>query len=435
MNKKSRVENAVLVVLIGLVLTASVALAQSNTWVGEELARVVDGARWRIGELRVNAAFSLANAGYDSDIYFGYFQNTKTPDWTLTAAVPVQVLIPLSKRVVLDVSDAPQYLFYLDTKKERAWNNVFQSRIHVALDRIYVQGGVDSANVRRRLSPELDINVRERTDSLNGLVFWQAAQETSFAVVYNRTRFDYGDAEYSGTRLSDVLNRNEDFVNLVAYAQPHPRWRPFLNGQYGVYTFTNQAFGLRDAKSYGIFGGVEFVRRPAETEVRRALQGSFRLGYMRLEMVDPSQRDGSGFSAEANVTLEVTGRTSFHALFSRGFEFSVYSGASYYLGTGYGGGIVQRLSRRTSLAYDVLMGSLSYPENTETQGLSGRYGLHTLSLSIRMARNLEATLSGSLNNRKLGVDTAYRSRYFVGFSLLYGSQSSAMALPLGSLVR
>jgi hypothetical protein len=145
MNRKRNGEMVCLVLLIWLLGTAGMAHAQGQTWLGEGLAQMVEGARWRISEVRVNAAFVLANAGYDSDIYFGYLQGHDVPDWTFAASTPVQLIVPLSKHVVFDLSDTPQYLFYLDTKKERAWNNTFQGRIHVALEKIYFQAGGEMA--------------------------------------------------------------------------------------------------------------------------------------------------------------------------------------------------------------------------------------------------------------------------------------------------
>ena len=154
---------------------------------------MVDAARFRLGALRLNAAFEIRNAGYDSDVYYGYLEEA-VPDFTLSAGLPVQVLLPLGKKAVLEVSDAPQYLFYLDTPRERAWNNTLQGAIHLALDDIYLQAGGEMANVRRRFSPELDANVRERTEGLNGLALWQLSRKTSLAVLYGGTEYRYSDA-------------------------------------------------------------------------------------------------------------------------------------------------------------------------------------------------------------------------------------------------
>jgi len=435
MSKESFLGVACLIFAVCILGATPSAYGQGHTWIGEGLTRMVDGARWRIGRLRINAAFTLNNAGYDSDIYYGFLQNDEVPDMTFAANTPVQLIVPLGKAVVLDLSDTPQYLFYLDTKRERAWNNTFQGRIHVALERLYIQAGGDMANVRRRFSPELAINVRERRDSVDGLFFWQAAKSTSFAVLYSRTRFAYDDIEYAGVSLADRLNRSEALLDGIVYVQPDPRWRPFLDGQYGIFSFTGEGSGLRDAKSYGIFGGVEFVPRTEEVETRGVFRGAFRLGYRRLEVTDPGLPDGSGFSGEANVTVDLTRKTSVHALFSRGFEFSVYSGAVYYFSTSYGGGLLQRLTRRTSLSYEISLGRLSYPEGTGGLSQLDRYVAHMVSLDIRLGRHLEASLSGILNRRRLGMEAPPRSRYFLGISLIYGSQGLGMPLPLLGLSR
>jgi hypothetical protein len=426
---------ACLAFVVWLLATALTAYGQGHTWIGEGLTRMVERARWRIGLLRVNAAFTLADAGYDSDVYYGYLQSGQVPDWTFAASTPVQLLVPLGKKVVLDLSDTPQYLFYLDTDKERAWNNTFRGQLYVALEKIYVQAGGDMADVRRRFGPELDINVRERRDSLDGLVFWQVAKTTAFAVLYERTRIEYEDIEYAGTSLANRLNRDEDLLDGIFYVQPGPRWRPFLDGQYGVFTFTGEPSGLRDAKSYGIFGGVEFAPETEEAEARTSIRGAFRLGYRRLDIADPGQPDGSGFSGKADVTVNLTRKTSIHGLFSRGFEFSVYSGAVYYLSTSYGGGLLQRLSQRISLSYEVSFGRLSYPESTDVQARLDRYAAHMMSLEFRLGRHVEAALSGTLNRRRLGAEAPPRDRYFVGFSLIYGSRGRDLTPPLIGLIR
>ena len=424
-----------LVFAIWLVGVSGMAYGQGNTWPGAGLAAMVEGARWRLGALRVNAAFTLANTGYDSDIYYGLFGGDPVPDWTVSAGAPVQVLLPLSKSVVLDLSDTPQYLFYLDTQRERAWNNTFRGQIHFAMDRFYIQAGGGTADVRRRFSLELDINVREKRDSLDGLVLWQASKATSIALLVERSQYDYGDAEYLGTSIAEMLNRNEDHVDMIAYVQPNLRTRLFLDGQYGIYTFTGGAPRNQDAKSYGIFGGIEFVPRTGEIVGRMDIRGGFKLGYMRLDVADPELADGSGFAGEADVSVALTQKTSAQLFFSRGFQFSVYSGAAYYLSTIYRAGLSQRLSRRATLSYDVSFGRTSYPEDGDIQGLSERYTTHTFSLNLRLARQLDVTFMGTLGRRMRGATGLPLDRQFFGLSLTYGFPATRMSSQIGELAR
>ena len=165
-----------------LVVFPVAVLGQGRTWAGTSLAQMVESARWRIVALRVNSSLILTNVGYDSDLYYGHLDEP-APDFTLTASTPVQILVPLGKKVVLEINDSPQYVFYFSTEKERAWDNSFGSRIHFALKRFYIQAGGELSSVRRRMSPELNVNVRERSEALDGTLLWQDSRSATIATL------------------------------------------------------------------------------------------------------------------------------------------------------------------------------------------------------------------------------------------------------------
>ena len=430
MNKKLAGAIVILAGAFCLLVSPAPAVAQGNTWVGANLAQMVEAAGWRLGLMRINAAFTLANAGYDSDVYYGYYDEP-VPDWTLTAGLPVQVLVPLGKKVVLDFSDTPQYLFYLDTERERAWNNAFQGKIYFALDRVFIQAGGGMSDVRRRHSPELDINVREKRSSLEGLFLWQASKATSFALDYGWTRYGYGDEEYLGSPISGMLDREEHSIDFVTYVQPSSRTRLFLDGQYVAFGFTGGTSSIGDARSYGVYGGLEFIPRVGELAGSTGIRGGFRLGYVRLDISDPLYADGSGFAGSADISVDLTRKTSLRGFFSRGFQFSVYAGATYYMSTSYGAGLAQRLSRKATLSYDISLGRTSYPEEGEIQGVRDRYTAHGLSLRLRLARHLDMALQGTLSRREREAAELPLDRNFFGLSLTYGFSGSGMSSPGG----
>jgi hypothetical protein len=434
MRNKLLCATAALALASWLCSTPPEASCQGNTWAGTNLAQMIDAVGWRLGFLRVNAAFTLANAGYDTDVYYGHLDEP-VPDWTFSAGLPVQVLLPLSKKIVLDLSDTPQYLFYLDTVRERALNNTFRGQVHFALNKVYVRAGGGLSDVRRRMSPELDINVREKRDGLDGLVLWQASRTTSFALAYGRTKYDYRDAEYLGTPISERLDRVVQFFNLINYYQPSARTRLLLDGQYGTYAFTGGTSSIGDARSYGVFAGVEFLPRVGEIVGSAGIRGSIKLGYMRFDIVDPEFVDGSGFAGEADVTVDLAKRTSAHVFFSRGYQFSIYSGATFFLSTSYGAGLSQRLSRKATLAYDVSFGHSSYPEDGDVQGIRNRRTGHSFSLSLRLARHLNVTLLAMLNRRVQDATDLSRNRNFFGFSLTYGFSGGGLSAPGGGAGR
>jgi hypothetical protein len=439
MKRRIFVLSAAAALLAWLFMLPGPVFGQGNTWAGTSLAQMVEAARWRLGTLRVNAAFSLSNVGYDSDVLYGYTVEP-VPDFTLSAGSTVQVLLPLSKKVVLDIFDSPQYIFYLDTKSERAWNNTFGGRVHFAFDRVYVQLGGGLSDVRYRLSPELNVNVRQKQDSLDGLVLWQVSKRASLAFVYGSAKYDIGEAELGSVSLSDSLNRKEDYFNFIIYIEPSPRVRFFVDGQYGSYAFAKEEFSERDARSYGVFGGIEFIPRIGEQLATVGITGNIRLGFQRLDIIDSRFADGSGFTGAADISVRFMKKNTVRAFLSRGFQFSVFSGSSYYLSTAFGGGISRLLSRRATFSYDISFGRSSYPEDQAAgegapQGIRNLYTMHSFSLNFRLARHLELTLLGSLAMRSVDQTAPARNRNFFGFNLVFGSAGGTMSAPGGGLSR
>jgi hypothetical protein len=410
------------------------ALAQGNTWVGGNLAQMVEAARWRFGLLRANAALEINNFGYDTDIYYGYLEEP-VPDWTFSAGVPVQVLIPLSKKIVVDLSDKPEYLFYYASERERALNNAFRGQVHFALNRVYIQAGGGINDVRRRYSLELDVNVREKRYGLDSMLLWQASRLTSFALISENVKYKYGEEEYLGTSFSELQNREERFFDLITYFQANSDIRLSLDAQYGTYAFTGEASSVRNSKSYGIFIGIDFVPGIGEVMGSTGIRGALRLGYTRLDVIDPELIDGSGYVGEADVSIDLTKKTSVRVFFSKGFEFSIFSSATYYTSTNYGAGLLQDLTRKTTLSYDLSLGITTYPEVTGIQEAGTQFTTHMFRLNLSMGRDLALSMIVTLGNRSVDQSGLTKNRNFFGFSLVYGSAGIGILAPGGALRR
>jgi hypothetical protein len=279
------------------------------------------------------------------------------------------------------------------------------------------------------LSPELNINVRQKQDSLDGLVMWQVSKRASLAFVYGGAKYDLGEAEFGGTNIAEALNRKEDYFDFITYIQPTTRVRFFVDGQFGTYAFTEVTSSFRDACSYGLFGGIEFIPRVGEVLKKVGIEGSIQFGYKRLDVIDPRFEDGSGFTGAADVSVTFLKKNTARAFFSRGFQFSVFSGSSYYLSTVYGGGISRLLSRRASLSYDISLGHSLYPGSGAPVGFFNRYTTHSFGLNVRLARQLSLGVSGTLGKRSLDQTGPTRNRNFFGLNLVYGSVGGGVSAP------
>ncbi len=435
---KKKLAVAVATIELSVVAIFSVpAPCQERTWAGASLMQIVNNTRWRVEGLRINAAFSLLNVGYDSDIYFGFFDQSKT-DLTASASVPIQVFFPLRKDLVLDIFEDPEYAFYLKTGSERAWNNTFRGQLHLSLEKIYAKAGFGEASVRQRLDPELNVNFRERRSYVDGTLLWQTSRATSVAALAEISKYDYGDEAFGAIDIGEALNRNEHHIDLVTFIQPNPRIRLFIDGQYGRYSFSSPAAAVRDTRSYAIFGGFFFIPREDEGRAVAPPQGRISLGYKRFDIINPAFKDGAGLVGTVDLTAGLFRRTVGRLFFGRDFTFSVYPGSSFFDSTTYGTGLARQLSRHVSLTYDITFNRNQYPEIPDGSSAlmqNFKYLTHALTLRMQLTSSVELSLLGILSERKSEGDSSWIPRNFFGISLIYGALPQAILTPDRALVR
>jgi len=290
-------------------------------------------------------------------------------------------------------------------------------------------------DAKQRLSTEVNLNIRAKQDDLSGLVLWQASKETSFALQYRRASHNYENLTSGDINIRTALNRKESFVNLMVYLQQSSKTRFCLGGQYGFFAFMETVSGFKDSRSYGISAGVEFLPSAEAGGGSTGVRGSINLGYERFDGLSHGAKDYSGVVGDTSVSIGIMRFTAIRASFSRGPQFSAYSGLTYYLETVYGIGLARSLSRRISLTYDFYYGRNVYPGGVTPSGeiLEKRidnYLTHSLGLNLRLSRILELTLLGNRGKR----DTAFGPRrvsrhYFIGFSLTYGDIAGGFSMP------
>jgi hypothetical protein len=419
--------------LLGSVPTR--AFAQGQTWLAQTLEQSINSAWGKAGSIRYNAALRVDSDGYDSDIYFGTLAN-RVPDYTFSAGPDIRVFLPLKKRVVFDIADSPRYVFYVKTERERTLNNAFNGNLHVVFDRVYIQAGAGLVNAKQRLNSEVNLNVRLKVDDYSGLILWQASKEASFALEYLRTKYAYENLVSETTDVRANLDRTESFARFLAYLQQRSRVRFYLEGEYGNYTFTNKISSFKDSRSYGVFAGAEFVPPAGGYEGETSgMRGSLSLGYKRLNVIDPSQKDYSGLSGNAAVSLGLMRLTALRLFFSRGPQFSAYSSRIYYLQTACGAGLSRSLSRHVVFTYDFTYSRSDYPVvgapgvgPTDTSNF--RYWTHSFHLNFRLRKDLQLRLLADLGRRK--QPSALRPdsrRVFIGFGLTYGNPGGLFSLP------
>jgi hypothetical protein len=428
----SRLASFILFISIFL-LTAGRSFAQSGNWMGNTILNLFQQAPWKLGTVRAYRQFTLGNAGYDSDIYYGYY-DTHYPDVSFNATPAFQWFVPLSKLVIFDSYQSLEGVFYFKNENERAFNFVTRNQVHFLSKKFYGKTGLNYSNVRQRFSPELLLHIRQEEISWDGLFFWQFSRSGAIAWQVRGARLNYRQPASDSLSIDRELNRNEYYADAFLYFQPGTRLRLYLNGQLGLYDFRYRESRFKDSRTYAGFGGIEFI--PAAGSERTVFEGNFNIGYMYLDLKNRSLKDASNVVGSGNITLNVTRWLSLQADYSRDFNVSIYSSLLHYLQTTYGGGLRFTLSRRVTLSNHLGQGLTKYPFSQE-EGLSGpeyKFTTFMTNLGIRISREWQLNIFGTLNQRKIFPEDRQLKRQFIGFNLIFGSIPGENILPIPSLL-
>ena len=414
-------------------LTAGRSFAQSGNWMGNTILNLFQQAPWKLGTVRAYRQFTLGNAGYDSDIYYGYY-DTHYPDVSFNATPAFQWFVPLSKLVIFDSYQSLEGVFYFKNENERAFNFVTRNQVHFLSKKFYGKTGLNYSNVRQRFSPELLLHIRQEEISWDGLFLWQFSKAGAIAWQVRGARLNYRQPASDSLSIDRELNRNEYYADAFLYFQPGTRLRLYLNGQLGLYDFRYRESRFKDSRTYAGFGGIEFI--PAAGSERTVFEGNFNIGYMYLDLKNRSLKDASNVVGSGNITLNVTRWLSLQADYSRDFNVSIYSSLLHYLQTTYGGGLRFTLSRRVTLSNHLGQGLTKYPFSQE-EGLSGpeyKFTTFMTNLGIRISREWQLNIFGTLNQRKIFPEDRQLKRQFIGFNLIFGSIPGENILPIPSLL-
>ncbi len=415
--KISRVGISTIAIGILLLVFPSRLSGWGLTWMGVQLEQLVTAARLRVGPFRINASLSIKEAGYNSNLYPGT-GGPAVGDGTATGGSEVRLYLPLKDRVVFDLYDYPHYAFYLKTKEERAWNNIFRGQVHFVFQKLYVLIGGGFLNTRQPVSSEIQLRIRMKQDSLDGLALWQTSRFTSVIAQGRWTKFRYVDTSEITSGIPERLDRQEVRFNLKTLVQIKPTVRPYLEAEFGSYLFADNSLG-RDSKSYSAFGGIEFLK-PGK------IQGTLTLGYKYFDHLLPTGIDYKGVVGNTLLTWAVSPMWEVRASLIRDAQFSAYSDFTYYILTSLGPGVSYQLSRAIRLSYDFVFGRILYPFQEADNGgaleyWASKYFTHSFVILFLLGQNVDLSLVSNFwkQDRIPGFDATLGpdSRVFIGFSL------------------
>ena len=226
-----------------------------------------------------------------------------------------------------------------------------------------------------------------------------------------------------------MLNRDEDYVDVITYIQPGPgtgfSWT--ANTAYSRSRERHPASGTRRAT--GSSAASNSSRDLEEMPIGSGLRGRLQAGLHapgpcrprtegRFRVRRRSQcRDGSDEQDFAAAFL-FPGFSVLHLLRCHLLPRDRLSGRACR----------NSCRGRPSLSYDVSFGRAVYPRDGDIQGRGDRFVAHAVSLNLRLARHLGVVLMGTFGQRARDGGGTTRDRYFIGLSLIYGFPGSGCRL-------
>ena len=402
------------------------AKAQNYRSFRSEMKRIIELSLWKIGPFRVEPSLRLRDVGYDGNVYYQREEDKPVSDYTATLSPELRVHVLFRSYLILTLRENPEYVFYVQEKRERRWNNTFAPEFKLLLFHCFVLGGGYSYSSRRwRATSEFDSRANEFKREFKGSFFYETARETSIGLNVQQAEITYEDSFLRDLRSEEIslaknLNRKETSGNIEIYYRIFSRTFLFLKGGYTEYKFLYDDARWRDSYSYQGSAGLIL---PEDGKVR----GKISVGYKRLIPRRSNQKDYEGVVGDIEVVYRFW-RMAFRMSLRRDSHFSYWTNNLFFIDTAGEGGLSFYLSQRVRLDYRFLYGEGRYPEpflsvqpkgTVEMVRRRDTYRTHTAGIVFRVIGNTGIGLQAILWERDSNYYYESRQRYFVGGYLTY----------------
>lgn len=384
------------------------------TRTGNDLDQQIKGAKLSLGPFKIKPVLFLNNAGYDSNIYRAPGNPIK--DYAATFGPGLNIYLPLSKLIILSIYESPQYVYFMETKNGRGWNNYFEGQIHFVLRRFLFTIGKGYSSASELWNLEMESRPRRKADSLEGSVFSQISKKISLFLGYTSSNYAYESLSHAQSNIGDQLNRVEKRANFTIYYQLSYRVKFFLSYGYGFFDFVDP-LNNRDSKSHAVFSGFEFL--PGGV-----FGGRINLGYKYFNAPKSGVKDYRGLVGDSSVSFRPFKLLNIRASYRSDVDFSIMYNYPYFLGNSIGVGASFYILKDIRLDYDYNIGKYSYPESLLVNQLSSptrkdNYSTQSVGIYFRLKKNIGVGITLSRWLRDSNLDGEDAKGTFAGLNLTY----------------
>ncbi|MFO7979923.1 MAG: outer membrane beta-barrel protein [Candidatus Aminicenantes bacterium] len=412
------------ILFIGIILISSGwVYGQGHQPFESQWQSVLNQTVWRVGPFYLVPRIKLNNIGYDANVYREREEDEPITDYTATFSPELTAYLLVGHSIILSFRENPEYVFYLNTERERRWNHIYSPEIRwKILNRFVLGGKYEYSNRRFRFSSEVDFRVNTFVKKYEGSLFYETGRQSSLGVRYSHQNFTYQDVDIpeADYPFFSRLSRDEDEISGELYYQVLSDSFFFIRGGYTQYRFLEVEAAWRDSDSSQVYAGLQFP-------LLGRMRGNLSLGYKSFMPLAEDRDDFSGLVGEADLEYRMR-LFRLRAGYTRDSRFSYWTEALYFIENRIKGGLSFYLSPSLRLDYDYTYGENDYLEEVFWRGPEGEliltqrqdiYTSHTLGVAVRVLRDIGIALN--LNYWKRDTNIYYGTRYwwFVGGSLVY----------------
>lgn len=308
----------------------------------------------RVGPFRVRPFLLVKDTGYDDNVFL---DNTdRVSDFTSTVEPGFKLLTLFRDRAALSVEERLDYVWFARTTSQNHFNNQARARANFYFKKVTLFGEAQALSFRERPNTEIDFRIRRHENSLGGGVRYERPR-SSLEARLGVDDFRFASGTEEGRNIPDFLNRLERRATLTGRQKILPKTTFLAEWEGREIVFDEPQGKVKDSTARRISGGFEF-------DPSAFLRGTVKIGVESLDPDDPAREGFRGRVGEGTLLYRLTGATSLEARGRRSTGFTIAQDNVFFVDTGYGATLRQRLAGRVAAEFGRDIQKVDYPEST-----------------------------------------------------------------------
>lgn len=370
---------------------------------------------FRLGPLTVNPTVSLANLGFDQNVFNEPSDLDPKHDFTFTVVPRADARLRVA-RMLFTGTVNEDLVWYQKYESERSANSRYGVGWQMPINRLAFRVNANRANVRDRPGFEIDARSQRTETAYDGAVELRVMPKTFAGATFRSERVDYDKAAvFLGSSLQYELNRVTTTAGLTLRYKLTPLTSVALAATQARQRF--QFSSLRDANASSAAATVQF-------DPLGIISGSATIGYTDFEPITPGLPTFKGATGAVNLAYRFLGNTRVGVGATRDVGFSYEINQPYYVQTGVSGSVARALFGPVDAIVRGGYATLAYRDRASTvaqgsgrvdeiQTVGGGIGFH-LGKGLRLGANVDKT------RRRSDVNGRQYDNLLFGSAVTYG---------------